>query len=734
MHFRSPIAAVSFAALMVVAAVGLAAPAVAAPAAPLAAAASAPVPAVSPPSTSYNGLALTPPMGWNDWSFYQCNIDENLILSQGRALVSTGLAAKGYDTVTTDDCWLAPQRDAAGNLVADPTKFPDGMAYVGQQLHAMGLKFGIYEDAGTNTCGGYPGSWGHITQDANTFAAWKVDYLKLDGCNVPNVAGQSSVETYKQVYTAMSDALVATGRPIVFSDSAPAYFQGTSSWDEVIDTSSHIANLWREGADTALGQESGAQKWGAIAYNYSYNVGLGQHAGPGHWNDPDFLLTGDAGLSTTEMQSQMSLWAEMAAPLISSTDLTKLSPEALSILGNKAIIAIDQDPLGKQGSIVQSGSNFDVLAKPLANGDVSVVLFNKADSAQTISTTAGTVGLSNGSPFGLTDLVTGAQTASNGIIAADVAPHGTVIYRVHPNASKHIAPAAHLTVSSGTFNADSPSTVTVTLTNDGPVSLFQPTATLTVPTGWSMQPGQKSLPNKIDAGRSASVDFQVTSTTPAPGKTISTLTANISYRSQDSTVHLSGELTDVSNVPFPNLAAAFNNVGITSESNPTPGNFDGTGNSFSAEKLAAQGATPGATITAGGATFTWPNVAAGTPDNVVVSGDVVTVAGQGTKLAFLGSEAGDVTSPVTVTYADGTSTTAPVGFPNWSFSSATEFGAQVALSTQGRNTPQGYADAAYAYRVFYNSIPIDPSKTVASVTLPTNGDIHIFALTVQPAA
>src|SRR5262249_47967357 len=297
-----------------------------------------------PAASSYNGLALTPPMGWNDWSYYQCNIDEDLILQQAHALVTTGLAAKGYDTVTTDDCWMAHSRDASGSLVADPVKFPDGMPYVGAQLHAMGLKFGIYEDAGTSTCGGYPGSWGHISQDADTFAQWGVDYLKLDGCNVPTVAGQTKAQTYQQVYTQMSQALVATGRPIVFSASAPAYFQGGANWNDVIDWTSKIANLWREGTDVVLGQ--GANKWSSILRNYSYNAPLGRYAGPGHWNDPDFLIAGDDGLSTDEMQSQMTLWAEMAAPLISSTDLTKLSQAVLAILGNRDIIAVDQDPLG----------------------------------------------------------------------------------------------------------------------------------------------------------------------------------------------------------------------------------------------------------------------------------------------------------------------------------------------------------------------------------------------------
>lgn len=173
-------------------------------------------------SPAYNGLSATPPMGWNDWSYYQCDINEKLILDQAKALVTSGLAKDGYNTVTIDDCWPAHTRAADGQLQADPTKFPDGMAYVADQVHKLGLKFGIYEDAGTTTCGGYPGSWGHFQQDADTFAKWGVDYVKLDGCNLPNVPGQTEEQTYKEAYTDMSKALVATGRPIVFSASAPA--------------------------------------------------------------------------------------------------------------------------------------------------------------------------------------------------------------------------------------------------------------------------------------------------------------------------------------------------------------------------------------------------------------------------------------------------------------------------------------------------------------------------------
>ncbi|MFI5061841.1 MAG: hypothetical protein ACHP7F_10355, partial [Actinomycetales bacterium] len=179
------------------------------------------------------------------------------------------------------------------------------------------------------------------------------------------------------------------------------------------------------------------------------------------------------------------------------------------------------------------------------------------------------------------------------------------------------------------------------------------------------------------------------------------------------------------------LAAAFNNVGVTDLTNSSVGNFDGDGNSFSAEQLQAAGVTPGSTVSFAGATFTWPSAASGTNDNVQTNGQIVAASGSGAKLAFLGSEAGDVQGTVTVTYTDGTTSAGQLGFPNWSFSSATEFGSQVAISTNGRNTPSGYADSAYAYRVFYNSIPLTQGKIIATVTLPTSTSIHVFAFSAQ---
>ncbi|MEU8997712.1 glycoside hydrolase family 27 protein [Streptomyces caniferus] len=393
-------------------------------------------PGARPAAGAYPNLAPRPPMGWNNWSYYMCDLNEKIVLDNARALVRSGLAERGYRTVTVDDCWMSRQRGPRGELTADPAKFPHGMAYLGQQLHRMGLKFGIYEDVGTLTCEKYPGSLGHFREDAELFARWKVDYVKADGCNVPVAPGHTKEETYRDLYGQMSRALRATGRPITFSVSAPAYFQfdGDSVWHRVIGWSAELGNLWRGGRDVALQKSTPAAKWSSIVYNFRYNARLAALQSPGRWNDPDFLLAGDSGLTRQEMQSQMSLWAMMAAPLISSTDIGDLSPAARKVLGNKKVIAVDQDALGAQGTVVQQDDGSAVLAKPLKNGDWAIALFNSGDTPRTLSVTADTAGLPQTGSYRLHDLVSGHRTHSDDtIVAREVPPHSTVLYRVTPD-------------------------------------------------------------------------------------------------------------------------------------------------------------------------------------------------------------------------------------------------------------------------------------------------------------
>src|SRR5579871_3007813 len=235
----------------------------------------------SPTATSGDGrsLAVTPPMGWNDWAHYQCGVTEAIVEANAKALVDSGLAAKGYDTVTVDDCWMEKTRDANGDLVANPATFPDGMAALGTYLHNLGLKFGIYEDAGYATCGGYAGSGtpngggpDHFAQDADLFASWGVDYLKLDGCNVYVPSGQTQLQAYQNAYSAENAALKASGRDIVFSESAPAYFMNTPDWHSVLGWVGQYGQLWREGWDIATYDSSNptTDRFYSVLDNYSY--------------------------------------------------------------------------------------------------------------------------------------------------------------------------------------------------------------------------------------------------------------------------------------------------------------------------------------------------------------------------------------------------------------------------------------------------------------------------------
>lgn len=520
-------------------------------------------------TTPYPNLTPTPPMGWNNWSYYGCDISEETVLANARALVSSGLAAKGYDTVTTDDCWMTHTRDADGNLVPDPTRFPHGMAYVGEQLHAMGLKFGIYEDAGTATCGGYPGSYGHMKQDADLFAKWKVDYLKLDGCNVPVPTGQSADDVYHKLYGDMSQALLDTGRPIVYSVSAPAYFEGEKDWHHVISWSAEVGNLWREGADVAMESSSARGKWASIKYNYAYNVPLADLQSPGRWNDPDFLLAGQSRLTGDEIRSQMSLWSVMAAPLISSTDLTKASPEALAVLGNKDVIAVDQDAKGLQGRIVQQGDGYDVLSKPLANGDRAVALFNSSDEARTITTTAAKAGLPAGSSYLLKDLWSKRTTQTTGTIAANVPAHATVLYRVHAGAAHRAQPATAITWTR-TGGEGATSTWKVALADHGPTGLTGAQLSISAPEGWRLSASKVSL-GKVRPGGSATATVTAKGPDAEPGTTVTTLTATARYRAGGAGEgSVAGRASIVTEVPYPSLDAAFNNVGVTNEGRRPP--------------------------------------------------------------------------------------------------------------------------------------------------------------------
>jgi len=403
--------------------------------------------------TGHPKLAPTPPMGWNDWAHYQCGFTADTILDNARALVSTGLASAGYDTVTIDDCWMQKDRDANGDLQVDPKRFPNGMKPVSDAIHKLGLKFGIYEDSGSETCGRFAGSGrpegggqSHFFEDARLFASWGVDYLKLDGCNVYVAPGETEEQAYRHAYAAEHEALEKVGRPIVFSESAPAYFQGTPEWYDVLSWVGKYGQLWREGTDIANYHAQPIPerfrrmfpqrtRYQSMLWNYAYNQPLGRFQKPGNWNDPDFIIAGDIGMSIPESRTQMTLWSMMSAPLILSSDVGKLSPEALAIVGNKDVIAIDQDPLGKMATLVRRTPQMDVLFKHLSSGDDAVAVMNHGESPANVNLGPAELGFAADSACRLDakDLWSGKAQSGLSSLQAEVGPHDAAMWRIHPS-------------------------------------------------------------------------------------------------------------------------------------------------------------------------------------------------------------------------------------------------------------------------------------------------------------
>jgi len=364
-----------------------------------------------------NGLAQTPPMGWNSWNRFACSVNEKIIRDTADAMVASGMRDAGYQYVVIDDCWHGP-RDANGFITADPQKFPSGIKALADYVHARGLKFGIYSDAGRFTCGGRPGSQGHEYQDALSYARWGVDYLKYDWCNTGD-------RNAREAYALMADALRQTGRPIVFSMCE----WGTAKpwlWAK------NVGNLWRTTGDIwdSFSAKDKAHDWAhPMLENVDSNEPLWPHAGPGHWNDPDMLEVGNGGMTIAEYRSHFSLWAMMAAPLIAGNDIASMDAATRSILLNKEVIAVDQDALGVQGRRVSQAGGQEVWVKPLSGGAKAVLLFNRGDQPATILASADEVGRKKAK---VRDLWAHRDLRWSGSLKAIVEPHGVAMFTVTP--------------------------------------------------------------------------------------------------------------------------------------------------------------------------------------------------------------------------------------------------------------------------------------------------------------
>ncbi len=366
-----------------------------------------------------DGLALTPPMGWNSWNKFACNVSEKLIQGAADALVASGMKDAGYQYVVIDDCWQV-KRDAAGRIVADPERFPSGIKALAKSIHDKGLKFGIYSDAGTMTCAKRPGSKGHEAQDAKTYAEWGVDYLKYDWCNTD---GQDT----RDAYAKMGQALRASGRPIVFSI---CEWGNTKPWI----WAQGIGQLWRATGDIQDCWDC-SRNWGGMGVVHIIDLmaDLYPYSGPGHWNDPDMLEVGNGGLTLVENRAHFSFWALFAAPLMAGNDVQAMKPEIRDILMNREAIAVDQDSLGMQGRKVSDSSARQVWVKPLADGSRAVILFNRGSEEAPIAVAWEDIGLYPKTKARVRDLWKKADVgAFSGRFEAKVEPHGVVMVRITP--------------------------------------------------------------------------------------------------------------------------------------------------------------------------------------------------------------------------------------------------------------------------------------------------------------
>ncbi len=320
----------------------------------------------------FEGLALTPPMGWNSWNTFETQVSEQLVKEVAEALIRSGMRDAGYVYINLDDGWMLRSRDEGGNLVPDPQKFPGGMKALADHLHSLGFKIGLYNCAGSETCAGYPGSQGHEFQDARAYADWGIDYLKYDWCN-------HGTRDAVEAYTTMSRALREAGRPMVFSI---CEWGQNKPWLWARD----VGHLWRTSGDI-IDCHDCTERWSSgwkriLDLQMSQedgHEGLEKYAGPDAWNDPDMLEVGNPGLSVAESRAHFSLWCMLAAPLIAGNDVRVMSEDIRAILTNAEAIAIDQDPLGRQGWRYYQDDEREIWVRELSGGDWALCVLNASD-------------------------------------------------------------------------------------------------------------------------------------------------------------------------------------------------------------------------------------------------------------------------------------------------------------------------------------------------------------------
>jgi alpha-galactosidase len=391
----------------------------------------------APTASSATGvLAATPYMGWDTYFAVGGRYGEATVLQQASQLISLGLERRGYRYVWLDVGWWHGTRNAQGAITVSATQWPHGLAWLTRTLHAVGLRVGLYTDAGPNGCGGArQGSYGHYQQDVNSFAAWGFDAVKVDFCG-----GTEYHLNPAAAYAAFHAAIEANSshRPMLLSicnfQQPEQYGEGAPPLDESAFSSytfgPTVGNSWR--TDTDVGYP-GNVPFTDVLRNVDADAAAPQAAGPGHWNDPDYLAP-DQGMSAAQFRSQLSMWAMLAAPLMISDNLTKISSASLAAVQNAEVIAVDQDPAGVQGTLLSSAGNGEVWVKPLIDGSRAVALLNRGSSAVTIETSASTIGLPSSQSYTVRNLWTHDVSRTGGAISAEVGPYSTLLLRVSPSA------------------------------------------------------------------------------------------------------------------------------------------------------------------------------------------------------------------------------------------------------------------------------------------------------------
>lgn len=429
-------------------------------------------------------------MGWNTYYGVGGVFNQQTIVSVAQSLIDRGLAQAGYRIVWLDAGWATGARDSSGQLEVNGTQWPNGLAWLTAWLHSQGLLAGIYTDAGATGCNGQGvGSLGHYQQDANTFAAWGFDAVKVDFCG----AGQEGLNAQTQ-YGQFAAALAnnSSQRAMLLNVDnfwEPGQIDGfnppyANSAYASYQWAPQIAQSWRTDTDIGFGGGAGIS-FVNVLRNLDADAAHPETAGPGHWNDPDYLGP-ELGMTSAEAQAQMSMWAILAAPLIIGSDPRVLSQGTISMLENPAVIAIDQDPLGAQGTLLQQQGSGQVWVKPLSNGDRAVALLNGGSTDAQITTIASAIGLPATRYYQIQDVWQGTTTIDNGLITASVPPSSAALYRVSPMHTLNVDVAGS---GSGTVASSAgiscPGTCFAVFRPGSPVTLTAKSASGSAFTGWS---------------------------------------------------------------------------------------------------------------------------------------------------------------------------------------------------------------------------------------------------------